>query len=149
MNIKNYAIELHKKILERKSTTRTINSRNDAWDRVVKLANVTELEYLKSYFTFDQLWFNSFGIHCETANYNDIQGFSRDEAILNIEKKHKEFLDDKALPYRWCKESSGTSTRNTHCYRCKNAINSNSYYECVACWWIICSCWACWCWFLQ
>lgn len=61
-----------------------------------------------------------------------------------VEKNHKNFLRDHGKPDLGTRSTSN-KFRVTHCYSCKNELDSELYMECRSCGWIICSCGACGC----
>jgi hypothetical protein len=60
-------------------------------------------------------------------------------------EKHEKFLKDMGLKDEWTR--IWNKVRVTHCWRCHCEIDNISLLECKRCWWIICDCWACWCWY--
>ncbi len=58
---------------------------------------------------------------------------------------HRNFLKEEGFGFAGVRVYSDALRRDTHCYRCKGALSSDSYLQCLACHWLVCSCGACGC----
>ena len=65
---------------------------------------------------------------------------------LDAIENHQNFLKGKGLPYRGVVAVNHKKKhRLTHCYACKDSLDSEINSLCAACKWIICGCGACGC----
>ena len=65
---------------------------------------------------------------------------------LDAIENHQNFLKGKGLPYRGVLAGNHNKKhRLTHCYACKDSLDSEINSLCAACRWIICECGACGC----
>jgi len=60
--------------------------------------------------------------------------------LKKIKEKHKQHLEISGLEYRGVKFNSKKIVRTTHCYSCKEPLDSTIDLECNSCNWIICGC---------
>ena len=60
-------------------------------------------------------------------------------------QKHKEYLIKIGKPYSGVNLETTKVHRVTHCYSCKENLDSDFHIECNACGWLICECGACGC----
>lgn len=95
---------------------------------------------------FNEKWFNKGWIHRNWTKFDDNWYNNNWLNISDIHKKH--------LEKYWIKVDFKENTtkiirkeRETNCRSCKSEINNITFYNCQFCWWIICSCWACLCWY--
>lgn len=61
------------------------------------------------------------------------------------ENEHRSKLEKLGLPFKGISFNSKKSHRATHCWDCKEALDSYIDLECNACGWILCKCGACGC----
>lgn len=47
--------------------------------------------------------------------------------------------------FNYIKKEKSKPVRHTHCFQCKEQINSQQYDECESCKGIVCSCGSCFC----
>jgi hypothetical protein len=64
---------------------------------------------------------------------------------LPVGERHKKYLSDIGHQGAELRESNSPYVREAHCWRCKNAIDSEVNLECSKCSWIVCHCGACGC----
>jgi hypothetical protein len=63
-----------------------------------------------------------------------------------LEEKNRRFLESRGKTFAGTRSRSETlPSRVTHCYACKQHLDSTINLECVACGWILCQCGACGC----
>lgn len=62
-----------------------------------------------------------------------------------VTAEHQKFLAMRDLPFRGESIDSDKPRRQTHCYECKQELDSFLDVECNVCRWIVCSCGACGC----
>lgn len=60
-------------------------------------------------------------------------------------EKHKEYLIKFGKHYSGITQNSDKTHRVTHCYACKDNLDSSLHIECNSCNWLICYCGACGC----
>lgn len=60
-------------------------------------------------------------------------------------ERHQEYLRKFGKQYSGIAESAGRKHRTTHCYSCKEELDSALRIECNSCSWLICHCGACGC----
>jgi hypothetical protein len=70
-----------------------------------------------------------------------IQKYKEQKAI----QKHKEYLIEIGKPYSGVNLKTTKVHRVTHCYSCKENLDSHFHIECNSCGWLICKCGACGC----
>lgn len=71
--------------------------------------------------------------------------YSFQEVKDKAEAEHKKRLEMLGLPYKGVNLHSTKKHRATHCYACREDLDSAIDLECVACGWILCKCGACGC----
>ena len=59
--------------------------------------------------------------------------------------RHNAYIEEHGKRYMGVSETSKRSHRVTHCYACKNHLDSELNIECQSCNWLICYCGACGC----
>lgn len=60
-------------------------------------------------------------------------------------ERHQEYLKEHGKQYSGVIEGSTKKHRTTHCYSCKDSLDSSLHLECKSCSWLICYCGACGC----
>jgi hypothetical protein len=60
-------------------------------------------------------------------------------------ERHKQYLQKHRKQYMGVSEMRLTKRRVTHCYSCKEDLDSNLHVQCNSCRWMICYCGACGC----
>jgi len=98
-----------------------------------------ETEAIDIYLEWKEKFAKNFLVE-DTNNYLNEQEARQEEA----KKKHEIYLKS------FGKENKGTSIskrehRVTHCYNCKQPLESGLFLECNSCSWLICYCGACGC----
>lgn len=71
----------------------------------------------------------------------DIKENRRNEAIA----KHMAYVKEHGANYEGIRDGSSRTHRTTHCYECKQPLESSLHVECNSCNWLICYCGACGC----
>ena len=65
---------------------------------------------------------------------------------IELERKHRVHLQKYGLSSAGTRKTEATGlARFTHCWSCKQNIDSFSFLECALCGWILCNCGACGC----
>ena len=71
------------------------------------------------------------------------------EAVSALEAyvafKHKDYLLRNRLPQAVLRHSVQCRDESTHCYACKQTLDSSSSLQCSTCKWLVCTCGACGC----
>ena len=86
---------------------------------------------------------------------NEVREFLKNSENIRkiIEENHKRFLKEKGIsnPERASTfyPNDKRKKRTTHCYDCKDPLNSFDDLSCKACKWILCSCGACGCGYMR
>lgn len=63
-----------------------------------------------------------------------------------LEEKNRRFLERRGKSFTGTRpRSSALPSRATHCFACKDHLDSTINLECVACEWLLCQCGACGC----
>lgn len=70
---------------------------------------------------------------------------SEEKRTKIVRRRHIKFLKERGCDFRGVSSTSGSASRNTHCYECKMSIDDKWFESCMACGWIICECGACGC----
>ena len=60
-------------------------------------------------------------------------------------QRHKEYLEGLGKPFTGTAEPLSKGSRKTHCYVCKEKLDSHFFVQCNSCNWLICHCGACGC----
>lgn len=82
---------------------------------------------------------------------NFVESDKRNKLELEAAKKskflrlHKEYLEERRLPFTGTNEPLSKGNRKTHCYHCKQPLDSHFFIQCNSCNWLICHCGACGC----
>lgn len=69
----------------------------------------------------------------------------KERAINNAIKKHKKYLKKIGKEYSGVNPNTSKRHRVTHCYACKEPLDSSFHIECNQCEWLVCECGACGC----
>lgn len=78
--------------------------------------------------------------------YGDWKELNKREEREALVRRHAQFLAARGLHNAGVREAAASERhRATHCYACKESLDSRVDAECLACNWIICSCGACGC----
>lgn len=82
--------------------------------------------------------------------YQKTYTIKREKELILLREKakiaHEKLLKEENILYKGAKNSSTTKEhRITHCFRCKNDLETDIDMECIACGWLICVCGACGC----
>jgi hypothetical protein len=89
-------------------------------------------------------WYEKYGSGFVAADrkrqQESVEG-RRKEAI----ERHRAYLAKHNQRYSGVTEASTKTHRSTHCYRCKEDLDSSLHVECNSCNWLICYCGACGC----
>jgi hypothetical protein len=75
----------------------------------------------------------------------DKKPFSFTEMKMQAEMEHKKKLQRLGLPFKGINFDTKRPPRATHCWDCKDTLDSSMDLECKACNWILCKCGACGC----
>ena len=69
----------------------------------------------------------------------------KDRAKDRAELLHRQKLEEMGVSYIGIRSNSTKIHRVTHCYDCKQGLDSTINLECMSCGWILCRCGACGC----
>ena len=84
----------------------------------------------------------------EGGTYDEVHA-AAGMALDKARDLHRKIIEDAGLPYLGVRGIQARAHRTSHCWACKDPLDSEIALECVACKWMLCKCGACGCTYVQ